>query len=129
DTAGVLSTGGAARLNGCLVTGSRGGGIQLVDGAMTLADTTVTGNVDSYSGGGVWVITEEAPATLTLAGTTVVTANTAPEASGILVWEQNSFAATLVGVSSANVYGNFVGQQCERTTDRSTFTPVANCAF
>ncbi|MFM9105194.1 MAG: right-handed parallel beta-helix repeat-containing protein, partial [Chloroflexota bacterium] len=46
DTAGVLSTGGAARLNGCLVTGSRGGGIQLVDGAMTLADTTVTGNVD-----------------------------------------------------------------------------------
>ncbi|MFM9107205.1 MAG: right-handed parallel beta-helix repeat-containing protein [Chloroflexota bacterium] len=126
---GLVSEGGVTQITGCTVSGNAYGGIGLENGVMTITDTSVTGNSDQQWGGGVWAWADEANSTITFAGTTLVTGNTAPDASGFGIDEENSYTVTVIGVSSSNVYGNTVGDQCERSTDGVSFTPVANCAF
>ena len=129
ESSGFEAEGGTSTVTGCTITGNGYGGIGVSQGALTIHDTSVTGNSDDEWGGGVWAYATSGNSTITLSGSTVVTGNTAPDASGFGINEENSYTVTVVGVSSANVYGNLVGDQCERSTDDVNFTPVPNCAF
>ncbi|MFM9105193.1 MAG: right-handed parallel beta-helix repeat-containing protein, partial [Chloroflexota bacterium] len=129
--AGLISLGGVTQITGCTVSGNAYGGIGLRSGVMTVTDTLVTGNRQDFGqdwAGGVWVLAE-ANATITFAGSTLVTGNSAPAASGFGIFNSASYTVTVVGVSSSNVYGNTGSYQCALTTDNTVFTPVPNCAF
>lgn len=87
DNAGVLLFGGGNALTATRVafsgnTGASGGGaVDGTDGAVTLVESTVSGNSATASGGGLHV---DAAGTLSLTNSTV-TGNSAPSGSGIAV--------------------------------------------
>jgi hypothetical protein len=106
DNAGVLLFGGGNALTATRVafsgnTGASGGGaVDGTDGAVTLVESTVSGNSATASGGGLYV--DGAAGTLSLTNTTV-TGNSAPSGSGIAVagGQATLTRATLAGNSGA----------------------------
>ncbi len=132
--AGLQIWGGSGIATGCSITGNSNGGISVMWGDLTLQDTTVSGNTAPVWGGGVWLRGDSYDGdgdetSLTLLGTTTITGNTAPDASGIGVVDNSTAIVKVTGASSSNVYGNLVGDQCESSPDMATWTDVPNCAF
>lgn len=116
-----------ARLTGCTITGNNDdGGLVLQGGSLTVTDTTISGNSSTAYGGGIGI---RQTSTLNLGSGVVITQNTAPDGSGIGALENNGSTATVTGASNSNVYGNLVGDQCERSPNATVWTPVPNCAF
>ena len=128
---GFVVDSATATLTNCTVTGNQDSGCGVYDGNFTLANTSVTGNSSTSWGGGVFAQAgyDSGNTTVTFSGTTLVTGNTAPEASGIGVVNNGVFTTTVIGASSANVKNNLTGDQCEISTDAVNWTPVANCAY
>ncbi|MFM9107861.1 MAG: right-handed parallel beta-helix repeat-containing protein [Chloroflexota bacterium] len=131
--AGLVQYGGSGVADGCTITGNGGGGAVATWGDLTLKDTTVSGNTDDSYGGGASVYAgsyngQGYDASLTLAGSTVITGNTAPEGSGIAVQTDGVLTGAVTGASDSNVYGNLSGDQCD-FNDGSSWTQVPNCAF
>jgi len=131
---GLVQYGGIGVATGCTITGNGYSGASVLWGDLTLTDTVVSGNDNPNWGGGVSVdanfyTSQGYNASLTLTGTTSITGNTAPEASGIGVVTNGVLIATVTGASSANVFGNLNGEQCETSTDSANWSPVANCSF
>jgi CSLREA domain-containing protein len=106
DNAGVLLFGGGNALTATRVafsgnTGaSNGGAVDGTDGAVTLLESTVSGNSATASGGGLYV--DGAAGTLSLSNSTV-TGNSAPSGSGIAVaaGQATLTRTTLAGNSGA----------------------------
>ena len=117
-----------------------GGGAIAVNHATSLVitDTTITGNFANYgpdAGGGIMIQPgysglQNAEISITLAGTTSITSNTASHAAGIAVWyvDPNSIW-TIVG-AEGRVSNNIGAEQCAITEDYGVnWTTVTNCAF
>ena len=106
DNAGVLLFGGGNALTATRVAlsgnvgASGGGAVDGTDGAVTLVESTVSGNSATASGGGLYV--DGAAGTLSLTNTTV-TGNSAPSGSGIAVagGQATLTRTTLAGNSGA----------------------------
>jgi hypothetical protein len=58
-----------------------------------------------------------------------ITGNTAGDGAGLAVQQAVAAQVTVIGASSSNVYGNLVGDNCERYTSSGPWTPVTNCSF
>jgi hypothetical protein len=131
---GLIVYGGIGIATGCTLTGNASSGAGVQWGDLTLHNSTVSENTADDWGGGVYLYSDTYSGlgddtSLTLLGTTTITGNTAPDASGIGVEENGTKSSTVTGASSSNVYGNLVGDQCETSTDTTTWTNVPNCAF
>jgi hypothetical protein len=123
---GICDLGGTVTLNGSTVTGNTGfagGGIDNFEGTLTLNNSTVTGNHARNVGGG---ICNGPGATVTLAGSSTVTGNTAAfSVEGLFgggIWDDpqgtlvNAIAPPAPG---ANVFNN--------TPDNISNGPLALC--
>ncbi len=132
----ITATGGGfwlvspdGRVSDCTITdapGFRGAGLLVGDGAYTLERTTISGCTASLFGGGICARSDFGPISLTLLDGVVVTGNTAPEGSGIATYTIGP-AITITGATTSKVYGNITGDQCESTTDGSTWVPQPSC--
>ncbi len=113
----------------CAITGApnnRGAGLLVGDGTYTIERTTISGCTATLFGGGICARADSGPISLTLLDGVVVTGNTAPEGSGIATYTTGP-AITITGATTSKVYGNNTGDQCESTTDGSTWVPQPSC--
>ncbi|MGI9252985.1 MAG: right-handed parallel beta-helix repeat-containing protein, partial [Thermomicrobiales bacterium] len=135
--AGAYIGGGIVTITGCTAQGNgatnagKGGGFELADLDVTITDTSISGNQASDWGGGLSMAAGNSlEGTLTLAGSTVVTGNTAPAGAGLAVDTSVGATITVTGASTSSVYGNSGPDQCALNTVRPVnWQPVASCAY
>ena len=96
----VVTTADTIELAGLTLTGGNFGAINVVGGALTLRNVTVSGNTSQYAGGGI----RHAAGTLTLINSSVVNNSTQNDGGGI--W---AFGGTLVVVNSTIAGNTAVG--------------------
>lgn len=134
---GVYLLGGVSSITGGSITGNGGadyyGGLGLFSGTLVVTDVEISGNTDTEWGGGIYVYAETESSSLTLAGTTTVTGNTADVAAGVGAEITSPNTVTITGTST-RVSGNIntdptQNWQCATKTDSGSWIEVAGCSF
>lgn len=131
----ITITNSVVQLNGA--TGGAGIGIT-TSSSLVLTDTLIADNSApgaNSGGGGILMLPgnngSNAECVLTIAGTTTIASNSAAHGSGIAVLISDPAAAwTVFGASSANVFDNTGGANCEISFNNGvSWTEVVDCLF
>ncbi|MFM9107370.1 MAG: right-handed parallel beta-helix repeat-containing protein [Chloroflexota bacterium] len=107
---GFRINGGTLTISGCTIEDNDNSGLQILDSSVTVRDTTIQRNTAQLWGGGISVQAQNANTSLTIAGSTLITANSAPttDGAGGIMRKQDSApeVVTISGTTTSNVTGN-----------------------
>ncbi|MFM9107577.1 MAG: right-handed parallel beta-helix repeat-containing protein, partial [Chloroflexota bacterium] len=116
---------GSLTFTGCTIEDNGDTGLEIYDASVTVRDTTIQRNTARYWGGGIAILAQSVDASLTIAGTTLITANSAPTSEGCGGIMRSAWYPPLTvavsGTTTSNVTGNNDGD-CKLWT--TTANPV-----
>ncbi|MGI9252557.1 MAG: right-handed parallel beta-helix repeat-containing protein, partial [Thermomicrobiales bacterium] len=112
---GLYLYGGRAEVTRCTITGNTGGGVFIYDSDATITDTDISGNSTPADGAGLDVLAHNRTlSNLTLAGTTLVSNNTAGTVGGgISLNSVSSLQNYAIVGAGTRVTGNNPDQCCD----------------